>query len=345
MPTDSFIRKRVGNRRIEFRISGSARDYSLARDRISEEHKKYYLLVEGSMNHIKKTILKTAVILFVAVLSPGCMSWEEGWKSVEQPSSKGDVKALLAEAEKKKSEADTKEKVLEFLKVYESVIRIEPGNYEALYNLGDFYFLVGYGYAADMKEKDKYYIKAARYCERAMYTNPGFKKLADAGKPVWEACGALTKNEMGALYFWYMAVGNKWKECQGFFGRLATWYWPSRAMKVLKAMTKIAPDWNFGNVQFAWAAFYSVAPGFLGGDLQKADEYFKKAIKAGPDRLNYPFVRAMFYHAKKGDREGFKKDLNSIIARDLRKIDYPYPWAVYYRKAAKEMLEQMDKYF
>jgi hypothetical protein len=302
--------------------------------------------LEGNMIHGKCVLILAAIALVASLsLSSGCMSWEEGWTRVEQPSAKGDVKALLAEAEKKMRDADTREKILDFLKVYESVIKIDPANFEALTYLGEYYFLTAYAYTPDVKEKEALYIRAIQYSERALYSNPAFRRLVDAGKPVWEACSALSKRETTPLYYWYFTVGNLWNDCYGMPGKLVNWRWPGRVMKALQAMTAIDPDYNRGNVTYAWAAYYAVAPGFLGGDVKKSDEYFAKAIRTGPDCINFPFVRAVYLSTKKGDREAFKSDLNSILGKDLRKIDYPYPWGAYYQRAAKEKLAQIDKYF
>jgi hypothetical protein len=281
-------------------------------------------------------------VFFIAV---GCISWDEGWKIRVQATGQGNVAELLASASAMEASADSAEKIKNLIASYEKIAAIDPGSYEVLSRLGEFTHLYAYIYSTDKKTKEEYYLKSLHYCERAMYTNPKFKELADQGKPVWESVSALTPKEMDAMFYWYVAIGQYWTECYNSVSHLLNFYWPARANKVLERMSALQPDWKYGRVHMAWGAFYAIVPGFLGGDVKKSAEEFTKAIKVGPDALVNFYVRARNLHVKNGDREAFKKDLEFIISRDLKKIDYEYPWAAGYQMKAKELLGQIDKLF
>ena len=74
--------------------------------------------------------------------------------------------------------------------------------------------------------------------------------------------------------------------------------------------------------------------------MKKSSEYYNKADEVGAEWLYVRFFRAKFLHAKTGDREAFRKDLEWVLAQDPHKALSPYPWNVYFQREAKKMLEQ-----
>jgi tetratricopeptide (TPR) repeat protein len=297
----------------------------------------------------KKTyfkLLKLNVILIILSVF-GCMSWQAGWEQFEQPSMKGDVSSLLEKANKQIEKADNRQKVLGVIRTYDNVLKIDPKNREALLGLGSYCFLLGYGYADNSDEKEEYLLKSIMHSEQLMYENPDFKALVDDGEPVWDACRVLSKNEIEAMYWWYNSCGIYWKECRSGLGRLINISFVFRGQKVLTRMMEIDSKWGGGIPYYSWANFYAVAPGLFGGDMEKADEYYKKAIELGPDMLNFRRTRALFYYTKTGDREAFKEDLNWVLSQDPHKVRHilTYPWNVYYQRNAKDLLDHIDDYF
>ena len=87
------------------------------------------------------------IICFIltAPFTIGCMSWEDGWKQFGKPSIKGNVVSLLAKAKEQANHANSKEKLLKLIDAYENILKVDPKNYEALYSLGSYCFLAGYG--------------------------------------------------------------------------------------------------------------------------------------------------------------------------------------------------------
>jgi tetratricopeptide (TPR) repeat protein len=290
-----------------------------------------------------KKIIK---FIFLAVLltSTGCISWDEGWMTKIQASGQGDVKQLSADAASLDAAADSADKIKDVINALEKITAIEPANFDALSRLGEYYFIYSYMYTKNKTERDEYYIKSIRYSERAMYTNPEFKKLADQGKPVWEAVNALTPREMTPMYWWWMSLGQHWND-QNPIKKLINYSWASRDKTVLERMTALQPEWNYGRIYMAWGCFYSVVPGFLGGDVKKSAENFDKAIQLGPDVLAHYVNRARYLHAKNGDKEAFKKDLELVLSKDIKKINDTYRWGAAYQMQARELLGKIDKLF
>jgi tetratricopeptide (TPR) repeat protein len=135
------------------------------------------------------------IVLLTFVLTFGCMSSKNEWKSVEGPTETGNTSALIAKANRQTGEADSKEKILELIHNYESVLRIDPADYEALWSLGSYYSLVGMAYPDNMYEKESYYKKAMQCCERAMYTNPDFRGLIAQGEEPWRLAALYQKGK------------------------------------------------------------------------------------------------------------------------------------------------------
>jgi tetratricopeptide (TPR) repeat protein len=291
------------------------------------------------MKTIRSTILVALCGTVVIGLS-GCVSWNQGWKGIKDTARKGDVSGLIAQANRQIADADSKEKLADLIRTYEQVLEIEPANYEALWSLGRYYMLMGGAYSDSLEIKKEYYIKAMQICERGMYTNSGFKKLVDEGVPVWDASSVLTIREIEAMDYWYSALGWYFSDCMNPVERILNARLAVRNKKMLDRMMAIDPAWGGGHPYCLMAGYYAVVPSFMGGDLKKSSEYFNKADGAGAGWLYVRFARAKFLHAKTGDREAFRKDLEWVLAQDPHLALSPYPWNVYFQREAKKMLGQ-----
>ena len=289
--------------------------------------------------------LLKVVALLTFILVSGCMSSKGEWDYSEKPTETGNIFPLFAKAKKQIREADNREKVIELIHTYEAILRIDPSNYEALWSLGSYYLLAGMAYPDSMDEKESYYKSAMKCCERAMYTNPDFRGLIKQGEKLWEACGALSKKEIAAMYYWYAAQSAYWSECLGRTGKLLNRKLPSRINKIMKRIGEVDPSWEEGQAYYARAVYYSLLSGFYGGDLKKAAYFFKRCIKKGPDRLSRRWGRAKYLYTRKDNRKGFQEDLEWIIAQDPKSAKGPYPWNAYFQRDAKEMLSKIEDYF
>ncbi len=285
------------------------------------------------------------IVLLAFVITLGCMSRKSEWKSVEEPTEKGSTFALIVKANRQIDEADSKEEVLALVHTYESILRIDPANYEGLSSLGSYYLLVGMAYSDNMREKETYYKKAMNCCERAMHTNRDFRGLIAQGEEPWEACGALSKREIESMYYWYTAASAYWSECLGRTGKLLNRKKPSRFNKMMKRVGEVDPSWEEGRAHYAKAVYYSILSDFYGGDLKKAAYFFRRCIKEGPDRLSRRWGRAKYLYTRKDNRKGFKEDLEWVIARDPKSAEGSYPWNVYFQRDAKKMLSEIEDYF
>ncbi|TSA44472.1 MAG: hypothetical protein D4R56_07095 [Deltaproteobacteria bacterium] len=291
------------------------------------------------MKTIRSTILVALCGAVVIGLS-GCVSWDPGWKGIKDADRKGDVSGLIAQANRQITDADSKEKLTVLIRTYEQVLEIEPANYEALWNLGRYYQLMGVAYADNVEIKKEYYIKAMQMGERGMYTNSGFKKLVDEGAPVWDAASVLTISEITAMLYRYSALALYYAECMNSVERILNVRSIGKNQKILDRMMAIDPAYAGGHPYMLMANYYAVVPSIMGGNLLTASDYFNKADEVGAGWLHVRFNRAKFLHAKSGDREAFRKDLEWVLAQDPHLAMNLYPHNVYLQREAKKMLGQ-----
>jgi len=257
-----------------------------------------------------------------------------------------DTTALIDLANRQIEAASDKDKVEELIRTYEKVLAVDPENYESLWQLGRYCGLMALAYSDNIETKKNHYNRMISYCERGMRTNPKFDALLKNGEKIPDACRVLSKNEIGALFYWYGGNIGIMNYCmpriQGF------WYMARNLKankKVMNRMMEIDPEWGGGHPYFTWGAYYTVMPKMLGGDMKKAKWYFDKAVDAGPSWLYIRHSRATLYHVKRKDKHSFIDDLEWVVSQDAAKADSPYPADVHFQKTASEMLENADDYF
>jgi len=273
------------------------------------------------------------------------VSWEPGWKTKTEPAGTVDAKELFASAAALAKTADSTEKIMKAAAEYEKILMADPSNYDALVKASEFLYLNSYLYETDKEKKAEYYMKTIQYCERAMYTSPAFKKLADEGKQVWESLSALSPREMSAMFFWYVAAGQYWTECLNPVSKLVNIRLMGRAKAVLKRMTAIDPDARHGEIHMLWGATYAILPVIMGGDMKTAGDEFAKALKLDPDFINNYYLRAKYIHIKNGNRGAFEKDLQHVLSHDITKGNFPYHWGAAYQFKARELLAKKGELF
>ncbi len=228
---------------------------------------------------------------------------------------------------------------------YEKLLAVEPQSYAALVALADHSILMATAYTETRGAKRALYRRAMRLAERAMYTNPDFRRLADGGARLWEAASVLTEREMGALMVWMTALLYTFKECMSGPARVINVRWITHLDPMLDRMEQIDERWAEGAVPFTRAFYYFVLPESLGGDRKLAAHSFARAVEMGPNRLVLRWGRARFFHVLTKDREGFVSDLEWVSTRDPQAFSDAPPWKAYIQRDAKRLLGQADRLF
>lgn len=247
----------------------------------------------------------------------------------------------MATAQKLELTAATADEVNDVIAAYLEVEKVAPTNYSALWKIGSYHILMGAAHSPKIRTKKWHYREAIKYCEKAMYTNIDFANEINAGKDATEACKKLTINEIDAMGFWYTARFYYYKECLKPIGRILNTKIPLDNNKVIVQIDKIDPQWAGGGNNFSRALYYIATPEKFGGSKEKADEEFTTAIQVGPNYLVNRWGRAKYLYSITGNNEGFKADMNWVIAQDPSKGGNPYAWNVYFQNDAKKELTKM----
>jgi hypothetical protein len=286
-----------------------------------------------------------SVCMGVVLVMAGCAVWKPAWKNPPTASATGDVDRLMAEADLLSSQADSREDLLAVLSDYEAVLAVEPTHYRALASLGHYYILLGTAYTPQRSEKTLVYRKALYFNEMAMYTNPDFKQRVDGGEKPWDACDALTDDQIDVMFYWVTGVLTYFKECFTLPEMVVNVRWIERCGKFLDRIEALDDTWGGGGVQFSQALVYGILPKSMGGDRDKSDAYLSRSIDIGSDWLLSRWGRAKFFQVRDQNRQGFIEDLQWVLEKDFDAAKDVYAWKIYFKRDARQMLADVDRYF
>lgn len=286
-------------------------------------------------------VLVTAVAAWLA----GCVSWQPGWTEAPAAAPTADASELLARAATLARDADSEAKLRAAIDAYESALELDPGSYEALTQLCQWNILAAAAYTSSRNEKREIYKRAIRYCDRALYTNAGFRELVDGGASLEEAAAALSLREASAMMHWVTGMSYYFKEGLSAVGRLTGYRLILETEALLTRMTELDPDYSDGVVHFSRGIYYLGLPKFAGGDDAKSLELLRRAEEVGPGSLLIRWGRAKYYHVETGNREAFERDLRWVLAQDPGSASTPYAWNVYFQRDAAKLLSEIDRLF
>ncbi|MFO8067726.1 MAG: TRAP transporter TatT component family protein [Bacteroidales bacterium] len=268
-----------------------------------------------------------------------CVSFDKGWNYMEEKETSENTDMLLKQASELEDLASTEEDVEKLISIYKKIEKADPGNYYALWKIGNYNLLMGAAHKHKKKEKKHYYREAIRYCEKAMFTNDDFKAAVGRGEDVVSAAKHLTINEVDAMGYWYTARFYYFKECMSPLRRIFNTKIVMENNEIIALIDKLDPNWAGGGNYFSRALYYIAVPERFGGSKEKAAEEFDKAIEVGPGYYVNRWGRAKYLYSLTGNQEGFISDLKWVVEQDPQKGKNPHAWNVYFQKDAAKMLE------
>lgn len=287
--------------------------------------------------------MKFVSYLVVGFLMVGCASRKAGWeketKSVELSSA--EYSKLLSTAKehwKKRAETENLKKSLE---TFEQIHAANPNDLETLIYLTRGYYFLADAHFDDVEKKKQTYEKAAAFGEKAMATNPAFKKKVSSGKSVEESLDTLTKNEVPAIY-WTAASLGKWAKATGIAAALK---YKTRIKALIGRVEELDPNFFFGAAPRYWGGFYAVAPSFAGGDLKKSKTSFDRSIAIAPEYIGTKVLMADVYWTKAQDKKEFEKTLKDVLNSSFDNHPEIGPENMWEKKKAKKLLDKADELF
>ena len=194
-------------------------------------------------------------------------------------------------------------------------------NVAALTKLACAYYFMGDSFArfdGDGSSMFEWFEKGMKTAERALfYGSEAFKaKMKETNGSIEKSIGVIGMPSLPAAY-WFASSLGKWAKGKGFavvLGKKGT------IEAVMKRCEALDPKGDFyhGGVLRYWAAFYSIAPGFAGGDLVKARSYFEKAIAKAPYNMATKVLWAENLSVKEDKEDEFKTLLKEVLDFDVQ---------------------------
>lgn len=298
---------------------------------------------------LRKTSLATAAALALLGLSTqlfsGCAtSRQTGWEQTTAVGSLSaeQIKTQIKEGEKLWQTRHIRADLEAALKKFKAVAESDPQNLKAITYLTRGYYLFADGHLQDMEEKKKNWEIGVSWGEKGMATLPAFKKaVTEEKQSVADAVKLLQKEQIDCLY-WSAASLGKWAKNSGIGTTLK---YKSQIKAMIERVGELQADYFYGAAPRYWGVYYAVAPGFAGGSMTKSLENFQKSLKIANLYLGTHVLFAENYHARKGDREAFKQELNFVINTPANSIPELMPENTLEQAKAKKMLAEMENYF
>lgn len=287
----------------------------------------------------KHQINNWGLILLAFYLSGCALQWESAITKARDNTPTPTSMKLLAKARSLYDRADDLASLNASIDAYESALSTNPGDYDALVQLSNQYILLGTAHTTSRAEKSKIFRKAMTYAELAMYSNARFKAAVNNGKRPWEAAPLLGKGQTEAMFFWVTALQYEFKEGMGLASKIRNIDWMRNGLIFLDRIEETNPEYGNGAVEFAKAICYYVLPKSRGGSKIIGETYMQKAVEKGQNRLLPRWGRGKYFHAMKGNTAKSREDLEWVANRSLDDVIDPYPWRVYFKKNARDLIK------
>ncbi len=208
---------------------------------------------------------------------------------------------------------DDAEKLEAALAKFEAAYNADPSNRDAATLLTRGWYFWGDVKTDVEEEKLNAWDTAVKWGGRCMATNNEFTQLLKKGDETERsAVRVMTAEDAGCLYWTASALG-KWAKIKGF----ATLLKHKDTVKTYIAkVEEVDQDFYYAGPDRYFGAYYSVAPSFAGGDLDKSQARFDKSIDAQPGYLGTKVLKAQYYATKRQDSALFDKLIEEVLSAD-----------------------------
>jgi tetratricopeptide (TPR) repeat protein len=229
---------------------------------------------------------------------------------------------------------------------WEEAVKIMPSDHETYAKLARGHYFLADGFLAfDPAKVDEFlatHEKGYDYAQQGMAAiSADFEKRRHAGTKIEDAVMVLGPDAVPLMY-WYATNLGKWAKFKGMPTMLKH---KDRIFTVISRVAELNPDYFYGAADRYFGAYYAVAPAFAGGDLNKSNDYFQKALAKEPKYLATYVLIAENYAPKVQDQALFERHLKFVIEAAEDIIPELVPEARVEKKKAELLLKQMSDKF
>jgi hypothetical protein len=186
---------------------------------------------------------------------------------------------------------------------YEAAVKVKDDDWQTYEKLARACYLMADGWLFFEKEEKQAeflatYEKGYTYAERGIAAlSPDVEQKLNTGIDLKDAAALIDRQGVGLMY-WYSTNLGKWGNAQDITVVLR---YKDRIFNVMSRVLELGPDYFHGAADRYFGAYYSVAPTFAGGDLDKSWTHFQESLKLAPNYLATYNLIAEFYAPKKQD--------------------------------------------
>jgi hypothetical protein len=246
--------------------------------------------------------------------------------------------AALQAASEEFNRANTAVKLKRSILAYNHVLSMDAQNVTALTALSSQYILLGTAYTESTSRKREMFGRAKLYAEKAMLTNPEFRKKREAGAEVWEAADTVREPEAEAALLWVTAWQYEFKEVMNTVERVFNANTLLNTVPMLQQIEKLSPNYAGGAVDFALAINYLAIPDLLGGDSELGMRYLTKVFNNNRDWMFGRWAMGIYYADLAGFTNEVYYSLTYVASANIEEYKDPYPWKVHFQRSADEKL-------
>jgi hypothetical protein len=235
----------------------------------------------------RTTIALAALLLCTAALpaQPGFDEARQHWDNRGDPASLKQAIGIYAKAYQDKPS-------------YELAERLAYANY----------FLADAFEQGDQKAAD--YYAGYEWGIKALCFNDQFKRrFVDEKKGMGEAVIGVPKELAGGI-FWTATCIGKWGKMHGIFKVLKT---SKQARKMVEYLYSVDKAYYYGGPARWLGAYFAIAPGIAGGDMEKSKKMYDEALAMAPGYFATKVLMAENYYAKRKDRPSYDKMLDDVL--------------------------------
>lgn len=155
------------------------------------------------------------------------------------------------------------------------------------------------------------YEKGLNYAQRGMAAiSPEVEKRLAAGVDLKDAVQLLDKQAIELLY-WHATNLGRWANAQDITVVLG---YKERIYNIMEMVLRFDPNFFYGAADRYFGAYYSIAPSFAGGDLDKSATHFQASLKIAPNYASTYILVAEFLAPKKQDEKMFDENVEKVLA-------------------------------
>ncbi len=288
--------------------------------------------------------MKTYVLCLLLLTLAGCASKRQsGFDSSDSVSSLSDKEAqsLKTEAKKFWATRHIKADLEQSINMWEKLSRTDKADRETYQALTHGYYLLADAHEEDLELRKSLWEKGALFGEKAMSQNPQFAANMNDKKTLEESLSLLGNDDSASMY-WTAANLGKWAKFSGIATQLK---YKGRIKALVEGVERVNPTFFHGAVQRYWGGYYSVAPSFAGGDMNKSLKAFTASIEQAPAYLGTKVLMAEVYYTKKQDKKAFEATLKEVIATSDSISKELMPENVLEKKKAQNLLKKIEELF